>query len=69
MNGRDKPVIRLRGATDEAVVAVTASALTHETERYRAAGMDGCLAKPIDIRHLVAELQSALAASPRLAAA
>lgn len=42
MNWRDKPVIRLRGATDEAVVAVTASAPTHETERYRAAGMDGC---------------------------
>lgn len=51
------------------IIAVTASALTHETERYRAAGMDGCLAKPIDIRRLVAELQSALAASPRLAAA
>jgi len=65
--------IRDREASDgrdrTPIIAVTASALTHETERYRAAGMDGCLAKPIDIRRLVAELQAALAASPRLAAA
>ncbi|MBI1198058.1 MAG: response regulator [Phenylobacterium sp.] len=39
------------------IVAVTASVLSHETERYRAAGMDDMLAKPIDVAALVDCLQ------------
>lgn len=39
------------------VIAVTANALPEDTRRYRAAGMDDCLAKPIDpgaVRRLLA---------------
>ncbi|MDR3506545.1 MAG: ATP-binding protein [Caulobacteraceae bacterium] len=50
------------------IVAVTASALAHETEQYRAAGMDGCVPKPIDIHRLVTEIQAALAPSDLRAA-
>lgn len=39
------------------IVAVTASVLSHETGRYRAAGMDDMLAKPIDVAALVDCLQ------------
>ncbi|WGM37267.1 ATP-binding protein [Caulobacter sp. NIBR1757] len=51
------------------IIAVTASALTHETERYRAAGMDGCLPKPIEIERLITELQLALTPINRSVAA
>ena len=64
---RDREAAEGRDRTP--IIAVTASALTHETERYRAAGMDGCLPKPIDIQQLIAELQLALTSSARLAAA
>lgn len=50
------------------IVAVTASALAHETEQYRVAGMDGCIPKPIDIQNLVVGLQAALASRGRNAA-
>jgi len=50
------------------IIAVTASALAHETEQYQAAGMDGCVPKPIDIQRLVTELQAALTDSDRRAA-
>jgi CheY-like chemotaxis protein len=42
------------------IVAVTASVLSHETDRYLAAGMDGFVAKPISARQLVTALEAAL---------
>jgi len=42
------------------IVAVTASVLTHETDRYLAAGMDGFVAKPIAAQQLVAALHAVL---------
>jgi CheY-like chemotaxis protein len=58
-------VIRTRevaeGRTRTPILAVTASVLTHETDRYLAAGMDGFVAKPIAARRLVAALNTALA--------
>lgn len=50
------------------IIAVTASVLAHETEQYRAAGMDGCVPKPVDIQRLVAEIQGAVTTSAQRAA-
>jgi signal transduction histidine kinase/ActR/RegA family two-component response regulator len=49
-----------QGRTRTPIIAVTASVLTHETERYLAAGMDGFVAKPISAQQLVAALDVAL---------
>ncbi len=35
------------------IIAVTASVLSHETDAYFAAGMDACIAKPIEIQALL----------------
>ncbi|MCI3131635.1 response regulator [Phenylobacterium aquaticum] len=35
------------------IIAVTASVLSHETEAYRAAGMDDVVAKPVDAETLM----------------
>jgi CheY-like chemotaxis protein/anti-sigma regulatory factor (Ser/Thr protein kinase) len=43
------------------IIAVTASVLTHETAAYFAAGMDGCVPKPIELPRLLAAMQTALA--------
>jgi len=57
-------VIRAREAAEgrrrTPILAVTASVLTHETNRYLAAGMDGFVAKPIAAQRLVAALDAAL---------
>jgi signal transduction histidine kinase/ActR/RegA family two-component response regulator len=57
-------VIRTREAAEgrirTPILAVTASVLTHETDRYLAAGMDGFVAKPIAAQRLVAALDAAL---------
>ncbi len=42
------------------IVALTANAMPHQVEEYRAAGMDGFVAKPIDVRQLLDELQKAV---------
>ncbi len=44
------------------IIAVTASVLAHETERYVAAGMDNLLAKPIEVRRLMEVLEASLTA-------
>jgi CheY-like chemotaxis protein len=46
-----------RGATPTPIIALTANAMSHQVEAYRAAGMNGFLAKPIE----VAQLYEALA--------
>ena len=43
------------------IVAVTASVLSHETNRYSQAGMDGLIAKPIKAEQLLSVLDRCLA--------
>lgn len=43
------------------IVALTADAMPHHLQEYFAAGMDGLLAKPIDVRELIAVLEQASA--------
>jgi CheY-like chemotaxis protein len=50
------------------IVAVTANALAHQVEGYLAAGMDGHVAKPIEVTKLYAAIEAAMAAA-RLAQA
>ena len=45
------------------IVAVTASALVHQVESYLAAGMDGHVAKPIEVTKLYAAIEHAVAAA------
>jgi signal transduction histidine kinase/ActR/RegA family two-component response regulator len=42
------------------IIALTASVLAHETAAYRQAGMDDCVAKPIELAKLVEALQACL---------
>ena len=42
------------------IIAVTASVLSHETEAYFAAGMDDCIAKPIEIGVLFETIRRAM---------
>ncbi|MDE2487952.1 MAG: response regulator [Alphaproteobacteria bacterium] len=42
------------------IIALTANALTHQVEEYMAAGMDGHVAKPIEIAKLYEAISSAL---------
>ena len=45
------------------IVALTANAMTHQVNEYLAAGMDGFVAKPIEVERLFAALDAALAIS------
>ena len=42
-----------RGRARTPIIALTANAMTHQTEAYRAAGMDDVVTKPIEIRDLL----------------
>jgi len=54
-------LIRLEGAsTSSRILAVTAHSLPADLDRFRDAGMDGCLTKPISVK----DLQAALCAAP-----
>ncbi len=46
------------------IVAVTANAMTHQLVEYEAAGMDGVVAKPVNVGALFAAMQQALATNP-----
>jgi signal transduction histidine kinase/ActR/RegA family two-component response regulator len=49
------------------IIAVTASVLSHETEGYFTAGMDGCVSKPVDVRAIMTALQAAMAGAEGVA--
>ncbi len=53
---------RARGRKRTPIIAVTASVLSHETARYRAAGMDDVVAKPVETSTLMAAIKACLAA-------
>jgi signal transduction histidine kinase len=52
---------RAKGATPTPILALTANAMAHHQAEYRAAGMDGFAAKPIQVAELVAAMEAALA--------
>ena len=64
---RRKEIERGRPATP--VLALTANAMTYQVEEYHAAGMDGVVAKPIEVASLFEAMDAALtqAASHRAA--
>ncbi len=49
------------------IIALTANTMTHQRAEYDAAGMNGLVAKPIEIGRLFEALENALAADPVLA--
>jgi len=49
------------------IIALTADVMTHHLADYRAAGMDGCVAKPIEVERLYAAINEALAGPEPLA--
>jgi len=51
---------RTRGRARTPIVALTANAMAHQIAEYRAAGMDGFVAKPIDIEKLFTAIEAAL---------
>jgi signal transduction histidine kinase/ActR/RegA family two-component response regulator len=54
---------RTSGRARTPIVALTANALTHQIEEYMAAGMDGHVAKPIEIAKLYEAISTALNAA------
>jgi signal transduction histidine kinase/CheY-like chemotaxis protein len=65
MNGLDATLaIRRReletGRIRTPIVAVTANAMTHQVVEYEAAGMDGVVAKPVDLANLLQVMELAL---------
>jgi CheY-like chemotaxis protein len=58
-----------QGRARTPIVALTANAMTHQVSQYLAAGMDGFVAKPIEVGRLFEALEAALAGPPPAAAA
>jgi signal transduction histidine kinase/ActR/RegA family two-component response regulator len=74
MNGIDATrAIRRReletGRARTPILAVTANAMTHQVAEYQAAGMDGVVAKPVDIATLLGAMENALSCDAAAAAA
>jgi signal transduction histidine kinase/ActR/RegA family two-component response regulator len=55
---------REAGLSRTPIIALTANALSHQVESYRADGMDDFVAKPIEVARLVEALERAFAAEP-----
>jgi len=47
------------------IIALTANIMTHQTVDYLAAGMDACVAKPINIADLMAAMNAAMSECPQ----
>jgi CheY-like chemotaxis protein len=58
---RERELVQGRRRTP--IVALTANAMTHQVDEYLAAGMDGFVAKPIEVERLFAALEAALSMS------
>jgi signal transduction histidine kinase/ActR/RegA family two-component response regulator len=58
-----RAVERADGRARTPIIALTANALTHQIEEYLAAGMDGHVAKPIEIAKLYEAISTALNAA------
>ena len=52
---------RESGRARTPIVAVTANAMTHQLAEYRAAGMDGVVAKPVEVASLFSVMEQVLA--------
>jgi CheY-like chemotaxis protein len=50
------------------ILALTANAMSHQHPEYTAAGMDGVVAKPIELDKLFAAIEQVLMASPPIEA-
>ena len=48
------------GRPETPIIALTANAMNHQTESYRAAGMSGFVAKPIEVAQLYAAIAAAI---------
>ena len=58
-----KEIRRLEAVSGRArtpIIALTANAMSHQVAEYREAGMDGFVAKPIEVGRLFAALEAAL---------
>jgi CheY-like chemotaxis protein len=70
MNGVDaaraiRALEQAEGWAPVPILALSANAMRHQVEEYLAAGMDGFVAKPIDMATLLGAVEAALAAAPR----
>ncbi|HTX51498.1 MAG TPA: ATP-binding protein [Caulobacteraceae bacterium] len=59
---RERELAQRRARTP--ILALTANAMTHQVSQYLAAGMDGFVAKPIEVSRLFEALEAALAQTP-----
>jgi len=57
------------GRAPTPIVALTANVMSHQVREYELAGMNVCVAKPIEVAALFASLEQALAMHPDTAAA
>jgi CheY-like chemotaxis protein len=53
------------GRAPTPIVALTANVMSHQVREYEQAGMNGCVAKPIEVAALFASLEAALALGAR----
>ena len=58
---------RETGRSRTPIIAVTANAMTHQVAEYHAAGMDGVVAKPVDLSTLIGVMEQALASDAHAA--
>ncbi len=73
MDGMDATEVIRAAELDDArprtpILALTASVMTHETERYLNAGMDGVAAKPVQLGPLMRQIEQALGVADPVAA-
>ena len=57
------------GRAPTPIIALTANVMSHQVREYELAGMNVCVAKPIEVAALFASLEQALAMHPDTAAA